>query len=52
MESQKNIFLFAFIINKFEEEEEERKKGGCNSFDHRDDFVKDDCWKILTSFLL
>ena len=43
MEPQKNIFLFAFMINKFkeeEEEEEERKKKGCNLFDHRDDFVK------------
>ena len=43
MEFQKNIFLFAFTINKFKEKEE-REKGGCNSFDHRD-------WKILTLLL-
>ena len=39
MEPQKNIFLFAFTINKFKQEEE-REKEGCNSFDHRDNFVK------------
>ena len=42
MEPQKKIFLFAFTINKFKEEEEEREKGECNSFDHRDDFLKND----------